>query len=247
MQQPLEGQLHQPQTGLNAEFRLALHASQIVLDLKYDPLEIDIFSLRNVAADIARSIADHVGYANALYFNVEISSAVCQETNSWTVFGIDILVLAARRIDSDRQIYTDLLIAAAGKPDWDMVMADFRRAMRDPIGTGFYCFRCIETMMQAMKATDTQKDRTGWEALRINLRVDRSAIDWIKSPADLPRHGRPSGISDADRAKVFELTDELIKRYQAFLLSGRNAISEADYPIFAIHNPQSGDDSDNRD
>lgn len=237
---PLEGKAVQPFTGFAFNFRLVVHSSQLIVDLWFETGNLDIFSLRNLAADIARSFADLVGYLNGLYFDVELHSAVEQATKSWQVFGIDIPVLAARRSAADREIKTDLLIAIGESPAADMVLSDFRRAMRDPIGSGFYCYRAIETMMQSMKMNDAEKDAIGWEKLRSNLNVDRSAIDWIKRHADLPRHGKPSGISDADRATVFELTDEIIKRFHAFLLGGKVPLPANEFPAFSAH-PQSAE------
>jgi hypothetical protein len=215
---PLEGNAVQALTGFAFDFRLAVHSSQLIVDVSFETGDLDIFSLRNLAADIARSFADLVGYLNGFYLDVEIHSAVEQATKAWQIFGIDIPVLTKRKSTEDREIKTDLLIAIAASPAAGMVLSDFRRAMRDPVGTGFYCYRAIETMMQSMKMNDAEKDAAGWAKLRSNLNVDRSAIDWIKRHADLPRHGKPSGISDADRATTFELTDEIIKRFHTFLL-----------------------------
>jgi hypothetical protein len=179
---------------------VVVHVSQLIVDLWFETGDLDIFSLRNLAADMARSLADVIGYLNGLYFDVEIHSAVKLETKDWQFFGTDIPVLAARRSVADREIHTDLLIAISANPAAGMVLSDFQRAMRDPIGTGFYFYRAIETMMQSMKMDDAGRDAQGWERLRSNWNVNREAIDWIKRHADLPRHGKPSAISDTDRA-----------------------------------------------
>jgi hypothetical protein len=169
---------------------------------------------------------------NGLYFEVEIFSAVQQATKDWQVFGIDIPVLATRRSAADRELKTDLLISISANPAAGMVLSDFQRAMRDPIGTGFYCYRAIEAMMQSMKTEDTERDASGWERSRTNLNVDRGAIDWIKNHADLPRYGKPSAMSDADRATVFELTDEIIRRFHGFLIRGKRPLPEGEFPSF---------------
>ena len=77
---PLEGNAVQPLTGFAFNFRLAVHSSQLIVDLWFETGNLDVFSLRNAAADIARSFADLVGYLNGLYFEVEIFSAVQQAT-----------------------------------------------------------------------------------------------------------------------------------------------------------------------
>lgn len=85
--------------------------------------------------------------------------------------------------------------------------------MRVPVGTGLFSYRAIEAIMQAMRSSDEESNGFAWGRTRGTLRVDRSAIDYVRSFADRPRHGRPSGISDQDRAQVFKITDEVIRRY----------------------------------
>jgi hypothetical protein len=68
--------------------------------------------------------------------------------------------------------------------------------------------------MQSMKAYPDDKDRPAWRMLCARLQIERSAIDAVKSHADYPRHGRVSSISDADLAKVFRITDQIVKRYR---------------------------------
>jgi hypothetical protein len=113
-----------------------------------------------------------------------------------------------------------------------MVLSDFQRAMRDPVGTGFYCYLAIEAMMQSMKTENIERDASGWERLRTDLNVDRGVIDWIENHAHLPRHGKPSGMSDADCVTVFELTDEIIRRFHEFLMRGKQPLPEGEFPSF---------------
>jgi hypothetical protein len=100
-------------------------------------------------------------------------------------------------------IQSDLIIAVGTNVSAQMVLADFREAMRVAVGTGFFCYRAIEAMMQSMKGADITSDNSAWQQLRDRLRIDRSAIDEIKSHADFPRHGRPSSITDADTKRHY--------------------------------------------
>jgi len=116
-----------------------------------------------------------------------------------------------------------------------MALADFREAMRLAIGTGFFCYRAIEAIMQSMKAADQDKDGVAWERFRTALRIDRSAIDEIKRNADLPRHGKPSAIGDAERAKVLTLTDEMIKRFLELLVRPEKSLSPEEFPTLTTN------------
>jgi hypothetical protein len=85
-----------------------------------------------------------------------------------------------------------------------------------------------------MKATAADKDSLAWDALRRVLRIDRSAIDAIKAQADFPRHGKVSSISDADRANIFRLTDEIINRYLEYLHREKAPLSDAEFPLLVL-------------
>jgi hypothetical protein len=76
-------------------------------------------------------------------------------------------------------------------------------AMRDAIGTGFHCYRAIEALMQSMKNDTTKTDKQAWVRLNEMLLLDRSAFEKIKAHADHPRHGKPSSITDPERAEYF--------------------------------------------
>jgi hypothetical protein len=91
-------------------------------------------------------------------------------------------------------------------------------------------------MMQSMKTSADGADAPAWQLLRERLRVDRSAIDAVKKHADYPRHGKLSGMTDAERAQVFELTDEIIERFIAYLVCGKTALENGEFPdlTFAI-------------
>jgi hypothetical protein len=192
----------------------------------------DLPTLRNSAIDSLRVITDLVGYERGYYFDVEIISAVCKETNDWAVFGIEIPVLASRREKQETgTIEAPLIRAVAGSAAAQIVLADFREAMRVAIGTGFFCYRAVEAMMQSMKVAPDEKDRAAWDRLHKTLCIDRSAIDEIKQHADLPRHGKPSTITDAERAKVFERTDEIIRRFLEYLVRGKRALPPEEFPL----------------
>jgi hypothetical protein len=229
-QTPLSGSA-QSALGSKFGFRVAIHQSQLVVDLDVEDPTPDVTTLRNFAVSAVRTITDLVGYQEGCYFDVEIISGVCQETNEWTVFGIQIPVLASRRVNQTSSIDGKVVSAVAHSVPCQMVLADFREAIRVPIGTGFFCYRAIETMMQSMRTSPDEKDSSAWEQLRNILRIDRSAIDEVKRHADLPRHGRPSAIADAERAKVLMLTDEIIKRFMENLVSGHKSPAREEFPV----------------
>lgn len=227
---PLVGSGTAPILSVKFDFRVKIHASQAIVDLTLELDKPDIPTLRNLAAQQIRTIIDLIGYLKGMYFDVEIVSAICRETGDWTVFGIEIPVLAERRKAVRDEIQSSLLVAVSAKPSAQMVLADFREAMREAVGTGFYCYRAIEAMMQSMKVETIASDNSAWEQLRSRLRIDRSAIDEVKNHADFPRHGKPSGMTDAERAKVFSITDEIIRRFLEHLVCGK-PLDDPEFPL----------------
>jgi hypothetical protein len=224
-------------SGARFSFRLAVHASQIVVQLQGDELDQNLFTLRNVAADCARDFTDLVGYLQGLSFDVEIISAVNEESRDWTVFGIDIPVLTERRGQpsphrgGQYQLEPELLDIVGRNIAARLALADFRDAIRVPTGTGFFCYRAIEAMMQSMKIAEDEADAAGWEKLRNYLRIDRSAIAVVQNHAAFPRHGRPYAMTDEDRARVFKITDEIVRRFLEFLKGGKVALREGQYDL----------------
>jgi hypothetical protein len=210
--------------GFAFDYRVVIHHSQIVIDLEIEKDAPDLATLRNTAAEIVRAIADLISYQTACGYEVEIVSAVCHETDEWEVFGINIRMLAAqRKVQGTLAMEADLLIAVTSSAAAQVVLANFRAAMRVPVDTGFFCYRAIEAMMQSMKSTPGEKDGSAWDRLREKLCIDRTAIDEVKKHADVPRHGNPSAITDAERAAVFALTDEMIRRFLQFLVRGEKS------------------------
>jgi hypothetical protein len=209
--------------------------SQVYADITVTRGNANLNTLKNLVEGNIRSITDLIGYLHGISFDVDIISAISRDTDERCVFGIAIPVLAQRRRPEDLgKIDADLLLALGPIPHARMVLADFREAMRTPIGTGFFCYRAVEAMMQSMKSNDREEDSQAWKRMRENLRIDRSAIDRLKSHADFPRHGRLSAISDEQRAEVFTIADECIRRYLEYLRLGQKPLSEKMFPTYSV-------------
>jgi hypothetical protein len=219
---------------VEADFSTAIHAGQVIVTLDVTSGSPDIDSLRNIALDCAHQLTDLVGYASSCFFDVEIVSAVSRNTDHWRVFGVQIPALIERG-NSHRQtaIDGDLAHAVLTNTAAQMALRDFQLAMRDAIGTGFYCYRAIEAMMQSMKVAGITSDKHAWEQFNRSLLLDRSASAKIKSHADFPRHGKPSSMTDQDRVEVFKLTDEIIHRFLEFIRRGTGPLSADEFSVLS--------------
>jgi hypothetical protein len=135
---PLEGSARVQGLDIVFDFRVVIHSSQAIVDITVREGDADLPSLRNAAVDCIRQITDLVGYKQGSCFDVEVVSAIRRDTADWTVFGVEIPVLAARRNVGEVGTIDEKLVSAVGRnPAAQIVLADFREAMRVPIGTGF--------------------------------------------------------------------------------------------------------------
>ncbi|MCA6112896.1 hypothetical protein [Bradyrhizobium cenepequi] len=216
--QPLKGHLSQADFGVEADFSTFVHVGQVVVTLKITKGSADLASLRNIALDCAYQVSDVVGYISGCVFDVDIISACCPDTGESHVFGVQIPALAMRKNPHRRpEIDSDLFLTVSASIPAQMVLRDLQLAMRDAIGTGFYCYRAVEAMMQSMKNDTIKTDKQAWERLNESLLLDRSASEKIKRHADHPRDGKPSSMSDQERGEVFQLADEIVYRFLEYL------------------------------
>ncbi len=218
-----------------AEFGLCYRATiqidkgQFVIPASIESGHVDVFSLRNIVENDIRAVTDLIGYLDGSSFDIDMISALSDEGPS-VIFGIEIPVLKQTRQVQTGSIEGDLLKVVFEENAARLVVADFREAIRNPVGTGFFCYRAIEAMMQSMKVRPDDKDGPAWDMLRSRLQLTRPAIEAIKGHADYPRHGKVSVICDADRAKVFQITDQIVKRYLAYLRGGKVPLTSPEFP-----------------
>jgi hypothetical protein len=224
--------------GIKMDVGFCIADGQLVCNTTVTQGSADARTVRNLIEIQIRSVVDLIGYLHAVRYDVDIISAVDLETGDRVVFGINIPVLTDRRKDAKAGDYPplgslpgELLQTVTSELAAQIVLQEFREAMGFAIGTGFHCYRAIEAMMQSIRTSDTEKEATAWDRLRQHLCVDRGAIDFVKDHADRPRHGRPSSISDADRANVFRITDEIVRRYLHYLSKGKTRLPDADFPV----------------
>ena len=224
--------------GIKMDVSLCIADGQLVCYTTVTQGSADADTVRNLTEMEIRSVVDLCGYLHGIRYDIDIISAVDLETGDRVVFGVNIPVLTERRKDAKAGDYPppgslpgELLQAVKSEPAAQIVLQEFREAMGFAIGTGFHCYRAIEAMMQSIRTSDTEREATAWDRLRQLLHLDRGAIELIKDHADRPRHGRPSSISNADRAKLFEITDEIVRRYLYYLSRGKAPLPVADFPV----------------
>lgn len=206
---------------------VAIHASQIIVRLQTEDVELDVFTLRNATRDLCASLADFAGFRGGREHRIDIVSASEEKTGDWHIFGIEIPSLVQRKQNQPPEISSEEMASYLSDPHAALVLADLRHAMGSQ--SGFYVYRAVETIKQSM-AQAGEDERESWGRLRQNLNVDRSALDFIKGFADSPRHGKIHSMTDDERAAVLTLGDEVITRYLEYLKMNRQQLDLEKFP-----------------
>jgi hypothetical protein len=237
----LEWVSEQEDFGIRYRSKANIADGQFVVVVTIESGQTDVHTLRNLVENDIRCVTDLVGYLHGGSFDVDLVSAVGDD-GTGVIFGITIPALTETRKEPVGEIARDLLQFVSGDILARMVLADFREAIRTPVSTGFFCYRAVEAMMQSMKTNPKDKDKgadnRAWELLRRRLQIDRPVIDAIKAHAVDPRHGKVSAISDHERAIVFRLTDEIVRRYLTYLRGGKTELPISEFPRFALPEPK---------
>lgn len=202
-----------PFTGTNVSLETAIFTSQVVVRLVHESgPESNVGELRNAVEQYLRTSLDVIGYEMGFGLDVDMISAQRLGSHDWHVFGINIPALAARSRFGRGGLPAELLAAIGSEPKAQMALSDFREAMKIPAQTGFYCYRCVETIMQWFRVEGETK-ASAWSKLRGDLKIDEDVLKMLQGFAASARHGEYAGMSDADRLQCFTYTDEIIFRF----------------------------------
>lgn len=94
-------------------------------------------------------------------------------------------------------------------------------AVRNPIDTGFHCFRAIEAIRQSFRDPSMEDDgkakKDSWIAMGNALRIDRGYYAILKDNADITRHGGLKDVSGTDIKTMLEKAWKIIDRYLLFI------------------------------
>jgi hypothetical protein len=180
----------------------------------------NVFTLKNLVENAVRSVLDVVGYCNGFGYDVDIVQAVNPETLELQVFGID--VPAVTEFASTARLDFNAVFKLTGDGQagefLKASLTDLREATKDPRGTGFHCYRAVESLMKCCSSRQSPpptNSTAAWELFRATYTIDKDEIMRIKGYADGVRHGDPTTalITDAERAVVLRSAWDIVTRY----------------------------------
>lgn len=224
-------------------FRVEIQNSVVRVDARVTVgPAINVETLRLLVMDAVRAELDYLGYLKGSYVDLEILEGTDQNTGFQVNFDTSAPFLGRQELV---EIPLDGFTEAAGDTAARFALADFRRALADPMHAGFHCYRAMEGMMQTMKTGNAVRDADAWAELRGKLHIRRELIDLVKEKADRVRHGGAIDIMYHDRVNVIRITDNVIYRYLKFLLNRRDPLPLNLFPELAtvddlVHPPLTG-------
>jgi hypothetical protein len=187
---------------------------------------VDLPTLRNAVASDLHIALDLVGMMIGAGLEIQIDSAT--NDNGETYFFDGYVPVLKNEINIP--LSTQLLDALGSDPGAQLMLADFKAAMRVPGQTGFHCYRAIEAAMQSFRQGGKNKPEA-WKMLQAALKVDEAATRMLESYATGARHGEPVQITDQDRVKLLTTTKEIVMRYVEYVYLGRQALAPEKFPI----------------
>lgn len=220
--------------GTHIEVKFEISWAQINV-LVNSETERNIMDLRFTIEELVTAQVDFLGYKNGCGYQVEITSCMDAKKERPIVFGVavDDFHSEYEKIknspDFKATYHTEANLAFINVP-LRRALHDLTQAMRGPRDTGFYCFRCLETIRGHFKENEDDDEIVLWKKMGSSLNIDRSLSDNIREFAKPQRHGEIAPMSDEQRIQILKYTRQVIDRFIA-LLSKEEKLNSDDFPI----------------
>lgn len=181
--------------------------------------EWDIFDLRNTVRNLLQNELAVIGYLEGHVYDLEVTRVLNRTLGVDYVFGIDIPCIANRNKSINKLERLALIRQKSSGREGVLLhlcFNDLAMAMKSPEGTGFYCYRAIESLRQhciVKFSFPPDKKSEHWQKLREISGCNEETIREIKSAADPVRHGAITLITSQDREALFTKTWNIVDGY----------------------------------
>lgn len=127
-------------------------------------------------AGVCQTLLDCYGLISGHPFELDMHTFKTSEASTHVTWELE--NLRVETFEGEKVRFEDLISATAlpGGHCLTRALSDIRGAIRCPVDTGFYSFRCVETLRQFFAESRDDKARS-WAKLRNRLQVERSYID----------------------------------------------------------------------
>ena len=185
--------------------------NEIVVIVEASNYEGSIGNLKNSIQVFVNGIIDASNYYNGMGVEARLYHCTHRESNYEFITGS----LDLKGAVNDRVMSPGGVIKALHKSEYLLyALSNFRKALKYSEDKGFFCYRCVETMKQYFAhITGLENESRVWETLRLELKIDRTVLDYIKGFADGIRHGDIRSYSDFEGQELLEYTVKILDRF----------------------------------
>jgi len=217
------------------ESQLSVNRNQITcwVDTNSECNLDELLDLKNEVKAHISTILAIVGFINGCAYDIEITQVINKEKPIDYVYGIDIPCIRERNKNININDKLNSLLSKVSSSDISSIylsrcFTDLIMAMKNPIDTGFYCYRAIESLRQYCKNKyniGEDNKSAQWKKLRdITGYAEKSDFeDYIKVVTDFAypiRHGDIIHITDSQRIEIFmktwDVVEAFLEKYQDF-------------------------------
>lgn len=207
------------QIGDIGEFKYSVLKSRIAGHLS---TKQPISNYRNaalIAERAVRGIADTLGFTNGCGYDVEIIQLLDLQNNSHQVFGVEEKIVSSMKVSERLGAET---VAELMKTKFGIYLersfADLRESIRNPLDSGFYCYRAIECLMHYFKNIDNTSKKQAWVNFRAQLNIEESILRDIQSASNPVRHGNVGEKSELSREALLTKTWQVVEKFVSYAL-----------------------------
>jgi hypothetical protein len=202
------------------ETKLSINSNQITLWFHTNS-EWELYELKNVIKIHISTILAIVGFINGCAYDIEITQVINEEKLIDHVYGIDIPCIWERNKninfnDKLNGLFSKISNSGVNGIYLNRCFTDLIMAMKNPVDTGFYCYRAIESLREYCKNKfniGKKNKEAQWKKLsEITGYIDLE--DYIQVIMDFAypvRHGDVIHITDSDRMEIFMKTWDVAK------------------------------------
>lgn len=197
----------------------------VVVSVRDSPA--DLLTLRHSMTDAASAFVDAKGFLMGAGFTVELETCILPD-RSVLVFGAGWDGLGFPEPFA-REWEDTLIQLAIGNHFVRLALGDYRRAIREPLSTAFYCRRASEALMETFSGESEPKR---WRQMQTALGLTEADLRRLGAAAGAIRHARmPSKDELAasrgfvtrprDRQRTMVLTRAIFARYVLWIRNGQ--------------------------
>jgi hypothetical protein len=218
MSASLPCQIDNPEVGISGEAIVGIYKNQITVAFASATEISDWLTFRNIIIDMVSLLVDGLALNAVVGYDAEIRSIHCIQSRRTQVFGADVPGLS---IKNDEKLQIDVLplFTVGGRVHlFRRALGDFKRAIRYPVDTGFYCYRAVESLMRfVMSDRGVADKKAAAVTLEGMLNVHVDCIPLLRRLSSDPRHGKVTFVSGEDQLCALKITREILLRFSAYV------------------------------